>query len=82
MGKRQLEHVPAPAARVVGGDQRVPDEQREGQGASNLGVGVVVREGGEQRPHVGEAAVVEALEAAGDAGVAAGPVADRELDGG
>jgi DMSO/TMAO reductase YedYZ molybdopterin-dependent catalytic subunit len=82
MSERQVEHFSALAAWMVSGDERVPDEQREGQGAANLSVGVIVRERSEQRPHVVEAAVVQALEPARDARIAAGPLADREFDGG
>lgn len=81
MGECQIDHLLAPVAGVVGRDQRVSDEECERERAADLGVIVVVRERGEQGPHVVQAAVVESLEPAGDGGVVPGPITDRKLDG-
>lgn len=77
---REFDGIVAAASAVVGGDEVVADGERERENRAPLDVIFVGAESPEQLPQVLHPPVVDTSQALGDGAVAAGPVADRELD--
>src|ERR687896_728898 len=76
----EVEYLGAGAPAVVGGDEVVADGRREREQAARFEVVGVPGDRGELRAQVVHAAVVDAAQALCDRAVAAGPVADGEVD--
>src|ERR687896_212751 len=76
----EVEYLGAGAPAVVGGDEVVADGRREREQAARFEVIAVAGDRGELRAQVVHAAVVDAAQALCDRAVAAGPVADGEVD--
>ena len=77
---REFDGIVTAASAVVGSDEVVADGEREREKRAPLDVIFVGAESPEQLPQVLHAPVVDASQSIGDGAVAAGPVADRELD--
>src|SRR6476659_10663541 len=76
----QLHHLRSTATVVIDVDEGDADEQRQGQQATGLDVGVVLAERSKQGAHVVRSPVVDLPQSPGDSFVVPGPIADRKLN--